>query len=63
VKLRRDTETEADALEQIARYLDSAGLHEGWIVMFDLRSTLPWAERLSQRVIDAFGKRVHIVGC
>jgi hypothetical protein len=63
VKLRRDTETEADALEQVARYLDSAGLQEGWIVMFDLRSTLPWAERLSQRVIDAHGKRVHVVGC
>lgn len=29
VKLRRDTETEADALEQIARYLDAAGLDEG----------------------------------
>lgn len=63
VKLRRDTETEADALEQVARYLDAAGLHEGWLVMFDLRSTLPWTERLTRRVIDAHGKRVHVVGC
>ena len=39
VKLRRDTETEQDAFEQLARYLDSLGLDEGWLVLFDLRST------------------------
>ena len=37
VKLRRDTETEGEALEQVARYLDHAGLDEGWLVIFDLR--------------------------
>jgi hypothetical protein len=63
VKLRRDTETEADALAQVARYLDGLGLDEGWLVMFDLRSTLPWAERLSTRVVEAHGKRITIVGC
>lgn len=63
VKLRRDTETEADALEQIARYLEAAGLDEGWLVMFDLRSTLPWTERLTTRRIDAHDKHVHVIGC
>ena len=63
VKLRRDTETEDDALEQVARYLDSTGLDEGWLVLFDLRKSLPWAERLSSRTVEAQGKRVHIVGC
>jgi AAA domain/Endonuclease NucS len=63
VKLRRDTETEADALEQVTRYLDSLGLPEGWLVMFDLRSTLPWDQRLSSRVVEAAGKRVHVIGC
>jgi len=29
VKLRRDTETELEALDQIARYLDRTGLDEG----------------------------------
>src|SRR5512147_2101305 len=33
VKLRRDTETELEALDQIARYLDRAGLAEGWLVL------------------------------
>lgn len=60
---RRDTETEADALEQVDGYLDKAGLAEGWIVMFDLRSTLPWVERLSTRTVAVNGKRVFVVGC
>jgi hypothetical protein len=63
VKLRRDTETEAEALEQVARYLDGLGAGEGWLVMFDLRSTLPWEERLTSRTIDTAGKRVHVIGC
>ena len=63
VKLRRDTETEADALEQVTGYLDTAGLDEGWLVMFDLRSTLPWDQRLSTRTLEANGKRIHVVGC
>jgi hypothetical protein len=63
VKLRRDTETEEEALEQLARYLDHAALSEGWLVMFDLRSTLSWEERLTTRQVEHRGKRVHIVGC
>ncbi|MCX4247966.1 endonuclease NucS domain-containing protein [Paraliomyxa miuraensis] len=63
LKLRRDTETETEALDQLVRYLDHAGLPEGWLVMFDLRSTLPWKERLTTREVEHRGKPVHIVGC
>jgi len=63
VKLRRDTETEGEALAQVARYLEGLGLDEGWLVMFDLRSTLPWTERLCTRIVEAQGKRVTLVGC
>jgi Endonuclease NucS len=63
VKLRRDTETEAEAVEQVTRYLDAAGLDEGWLVMFDLRSTSPWEQRLTTRTVESNGKRVFIVGC
>ncbi|MCX4246121.1 ATP-binding protein [Paraliomyxa miuraensis] len=63
VKLRRDTETEQEALEQLGRYLDRLGVEEGWLVMFDLRSTLSWAERLTHREVEHRGKRVHVVGC
>lgn len=65
VKLRRDTETEAAALAQIAGYLDRAGLAEGWLVLFDLRTeTEPaWAEELYLREVAHEGKTIHIVGC
>lgn len=62
-KLRRDTETEADALEQVSDYLDTLGLSDGWLVMFDLRSTLPWTERLWQRTVEVGMRRIHMVGC
>lgn len=63
VKLRRHTETKAEALEQVARYLDATGLPEGWLVMFDLRSKLPWKKRLTSRTVKVKGKRVHVIGC
>jgi RecB family endonuclease NucS len=63
VKLRRDTETELEALDQIARYLDHAGLGEGWLVMFDLRKELSWSEKLTVREVEHAGKQVRLVGC
>ena len=62
-KLRRDTETEDEALDQVVRYLDHLGLDEGWLVLFDLRSTQSWAERLTTREVEHRGKRVHVAGC
>jgi hypothetical protein len=63
VKLRRDTETEEDALEQISRYLDHVGLPAGWLVMFDLRKERSWDDRLFVRDASHAGKRVRVVGC
>jgi hypothetical protein len=63
VKLRRDTETEVEALDQLAGYLDHLGLHEGWCVLFDLRTTKPWSERLTLRTVEHRSKQIHVVGC
>jgi AAA-like domain len=63
VKIRRDTETEAEALDQVARYLDRAGLGEGWLVMFDLRKEVSWADKLFVREVEHEGKKIRIVGC
>lgn len=63
VKLRRDTQTEERALDQVAAYLDSLGLAEGWLILFDLRSTQPWSERLWLRDVEHAGKHLHLVGC
>jgi hypothetical protein len=63
VKLRRDTETEQEALAQVARYLDHAGLDAGWLVLFDLRKEQAWSERLFVREVEHAGKRFQIAGC
>jgi hypothetical protein len=63
VKLRRNTTTEERALSQTAAYLDKLGLDEGWLLMFDLRNTVSWEERLTTRTVEVAGKRVHVVGC
>jgi type II secretory pathway predicted ATPase ExeA len=63
VKLRRDTETEAEALEQVLRYLDAAGLDEGWLLLFDLRQGLTWEDKLFTRDEQTADKLVHVVGC
>jgi hypothetical protein len=63
VKLRRDTETEAEALDQLAGNLDHLGLAEGWMVLFDLRKEHPWSEKLTLRSVEHGGKRIHVVGC
>ena len=62
VKLRRDTETEEEALDQVRAYLDVAGVDEGWLVLFDLREGPTWQERLFCRDVEVSGKLVHVVG-
>ena len=63
VKLRRSTETETDALEQITRYLDGAGLDQGWLVLFDLRKTVDWTDKLFIKSKPHRECIIHIVGC
>lgn len=63
VKLRRDERTLKKGLEQLAAYLDGAGLTEGWLVLFDLRKRRSWKERLTLRSHRHGGHRIHVVGC
>lgn len=63
VKIRRDADTEPEALDQVARYLDRAGLHEGWLVMFDLRKEVAWADKLFMRNATHAARTIRIVGC
>jgi hypothetical protein len=63
VKLRRDTETEDEAYEQLVRYLDTLGIEEGWLVLFDLRAKTDWKTRLYNRTEVVGTRTLHIVGC
>ena len=63
VKLRRDTETEGEALEQVGRYLDLAQLGEGWLLMFDLRKEVSWTDKQFVREVEHAGKKIRMIGC
>jgi hypothetical protein len=41
----------------VARYLDHAGLDQGWLVLFDLCKEVPWVDRLFVREAEQGGKR------
>jgi len=62
VKLRRRTDTEEDTYEQVLRYLDHVGLTEGWLVLFDMRKTPTWEDKLFIRDEHFEGKTIHVVG-
>ncbi len=63
VKLRRGKQTETQAFAQVDRYLESLGLDEGWLVIFDTRKSRSWRERLRSRTVKRGKRRVHVVGC
>lgn len=63
LKIRRDTTTEERALEQVTRYLDRLALCEGWLLIFDQRTAVPWERRLFTREVERAGRRIMIVGC
>ena len=63
VKLRRDTHTEALAVERLAGHLDHLGLDQGWVVLFDLREGVHWEEKVYENEVEAGGKNIRVLGC
>ena len=51
-----------DSYRQLAGYLDSLGLSEGWMAIFDEDKSKPWEEKLYNRDVVFNGKTLHIVG-
>jgi hypothetical protein len=47
---------------QLLRYLDTLGLSEGWLVIFDQDEKLTWEDRLWSAEVERGGKRLHIRG-
>ena len=47
---------------QLAGYLDSLGLPEGWMAIFDEDKSKPWEEKLYNRDVVFNGKTLHLVG-
>ena len=47
---------------QLAKYLDTLGLSEGWMTVFDVDSAKPWDEKTYARDETFAGKTIHVVG-
>lgn len=47
---------------QLADYLSTLGLDEGWMAVFDTDSAKSWEERLYVRDVPFNGKMLHVVG-
>lgn len=63
LKLWRGEKTYREGLEQTARYMDSLGCSEGWLVVFDRREGVDWDTKLFTRKEIVNNKTITIVGC
>jgi RecB family endonuclease NucS len=63
VKVRRDERSEKRAVAQVERYLEGAGMKEGWVVLFDLRKEVSWKKKLFWRKMRRPAGTVWVVGC
>jgi hypothetical protein len=62
IKLK-DHQTTEESLSQLARYLDTNGEKEGWLVIFDRSPKKKWEEKIYWNITEFDGKTIHVVGC
>jgi hypothetical protein len=51
-----------DGVRQLAEHLDTTGLSEGWLVLFDVRPDRSWDDRLWSDDVASNGKNLHLLG-
>ena len=61
LKMRRNY-SPAESPAQLAGYLDTLGLSEGWMAVFDDDASKSWEEKIFLRDMSVDGKTLHIVG-
>ncbi|MDR2086783.1 MAG: hypothetical protein LBP72_06370, partial [Dysgonamonadaceae bacterium] len=62
LKIRYGEKYIEDGIEQTARYMETHCCNEGWLVVFDRRSTVRWEDKLYMKKETVNGKTVTIVG-
>jgi hypothetical protein len=62
LKIHRGNKYLQKGFTQIAKYMDVFGCNEGWLVVFDRRSTVKWEDRIYMKKEIVDGKTVTIVG-
>jgi type II secretory pathway predicted ATPase ExeA len=62
LKIHRGNKYLQKGFDQIAKYMDVFGCDEGWLVVFDRRSTVKWEDKIYMKKEIVDGKTVTIVG-
>jgi hypothetical protein len=62
LKIWRRLTTESKGIKQLSDYLDSLGLHEGWLIIFN-PSVDDWDARIFVRTETVGHRNIHVVGC
>ncbi len=63
LKIRYDTKTMDEGQTQLAGYMERLGCDEGWLIVFDKRTSVAWEEKLFWHTATINGKTVYTVGC
>ncbi|GHT72579.1 hypothetical protein FACS189456_1470 [Bacteroidia bacterium] len=63
LKLRRSAQTEANSYSQILDYMDTLGVKEGWLIIFDRRVDVDWDAKIYLKTERIKDKTLTIVGC
>jgi hypothetical protein len=62
LKIRYGEKYIEKGLEQTARYIDTYGCNEGWLVVFDRRDKLRWNAKIFMKKEKVNGKTITVVG-
>jgi hypothetical protein len=64
LKMHHDQWSQPDGLQQLARYMDRLGQRQGYLVLFEKKSSevLPWEQRIRREVHQMEGKEIVLLG-
>jgi Holliday junction resolvase len=62
LKIHRGNKYLQKGFDQITKYMDVFGCSEGWVLVFDRRSTVKWEDKIYMKKETVNGKTITIVG-
>ena len=64
LKMHHNARSEPDGLQQLARYMDKLGQKQGYLILFEKKTSeeLPWETRIRREVHEVDGKEVILLG-
>jgi hypothetical protein len=63
VKIKNNEKSRKKSLSQLAKYMDSSGTKEGWLVIFDRDRQKSWEKKINWETVQFEGVTIHVVGC